>query len=120
MVADRLHREPPKTNGPALNDLQMQALNFTFADHLVVKGELDDARRLIATLEQRLTQNGVEIEGLRSLRNHFEGMMHEYAAERDAAVAQRAKAESIIENLRSIVRDYPMPAIPETGADDAS
>jgi hypothetical protein len=42
------------------------------------------------------------------LRNHFENMMHEYAVERDGAVADRAKCESIIENLRSILRDYPI------------
>jgi hypothetical protein len=35
-------------------------------------------------------------------------MMHQYAAERDGAVAERAKCESIIENLRSILRDYPV------------
>jgi acetyl esterase/lipase len=107
-------------NGVDLNDRQMKALDFTFADHLRVVGQLDEARQVIATLEQRLTQHGVEIEGLRSLRNHFEGMMHAYAAERDAAIARQATAESIIENLRSIVRDYPTRVIAETGARDAS
>jgi hypothetical protein len=98
----------------------MQALDLTLADHLIVKGELEDARREIAKQESRLTQAAIEIEGLRSLRNHFEGMMHAYAAERDAAIARQATAESIIENLRSIVRDYPTRVIAETGARDAS
>jgi septal ring factor EnvC (AmiA/AmiB activator) len=97
-----------RVNGGELSDKQMEALAFTFADHLRVKGELDQARDEIAALRQQLTGNAVEIEGLRSLRNHFENMMHEYAAERDGAVADRAKCESIIENLRSILRDYPI------------
>lgn len=101
-----------RVNGAALDE-QAKAVEAGLATHLRVKGELGEARDEIAELRQQLTQSAVEIEGLRSLRNHFEGMMHEYAAERDVAVAERAKCESIIENLRSILRDYPIGAKPQ-------
>ena len=88
--------EPTRTNGAELDDRQKRALDFTFAEHLAVKGELEDARAEIGELRQQLTQNAVEIEGLRSLRNHFENMMHEYAAKCDAATARCAKFAALL------------------------
>jgi tRNA U34 5-carboxymethylaminomethyl modifying GTPase MnmE/TrmE len=101
-----------KVNGgaefPELNAANAKAYEYSVAVRLDLEQRLGAARDEIADLRQQLTGNAVEIEGLRSLRNHFENMMHEYAVERDGAVADRAKCESIIENLRSILRDYPI------------
>jgi hypothetical protein len=95
-------REPP-TNG--LKDRQQQALDFTFAQHLIVQGELEDARQAIARLESVLTQAKVEIEALRSFNTMLESRIESAIAERDLAVGQRAKCAVLLDLIHTAIHE---------------
>jgi hypothetical protein len=105
--------EPARINGgelPELNAANAKAYEYAVAVRLDLEQRLGEAHREIGELRQHLAQAAVENEALRSLGNMLESRVAGCVAERDAAVTQRAKCESVIDNLRSILRDYPTPA----------
>jgi hypothetical protein len=101
-----------KPNGNGLTETQMEALTFTFADHLRVKGELDEAHREILALRMQLSQAGVEAEALRSFNNLLESRLQGCVAERDEAVTRFAKLEQIHSSVLAIMREVEIPNVP--------
>jgi hypothetical protein len=104
--------EPTRANGVDLNERQMQALDFTFADHLRVVGELEDVRRQNVELLDLITRSKVEIEALRSFNNLLESRVNAAIAERDLAVGQRAKYEALFSMMLATMREFNVPAVP--------
>lgn len=86
-----------------LSDKQMEALNFTFADHLRVKGELDDARDQIAELQSALAQAHVTIDALKQWNQHADDRVAKAVADRDQAFEQRAKYESFLDIIETAI-----------------
>jgi hypothetical protein len=111
-----------KRNGAGLSDEQSKAVEAGLAMHLRVKAALDDAQRVIATQQSAITQAAVEIEALRSFNNMLESRIAGAVAERDLAVGQRAKYESLFAMMLATMREFQIPAVPlirETGDDNA-
>jgi uncharacterized protein YdgA (DUF945 family) len=104
--------EPTRTNGAELDDRQKRALDFTFAEHLVVKGELEDARREIGELRMVISQDAVEKEALRSFNNLLESRVAGCVADRDAKVERWAKNEAVLEAVMAILRKHEVSAVP--------
>jgi hypothetical protein len=98
-----------RTNG--LNDTQQQALDFTFAQHLVVKGELDDARKEIGLLRQQITEQAVAMEGMHSLNNLLESRIEACMAERDLAVKTHAQLEAFFKMVFAAMHEFKVPLV---------
>ena len=94
-----------KQNGVDLTDRQKQALDFTFAEHLVVLGERDAARREIGELRMALSQAAVESEALRSFNTLLESRVEGCVAERDEAVAKRAKLAALLSIMHTAMHE---------------
>ena len=108
-----------KPNGNGLTEVQMDALQFTFADHLRVKGELEEAHREILALRMQLSQAAVENEALRSFGNLLESRVQGCVAERDEAVTRFAKLEQLHSSVLAMMREVEIPNVPlilKTGA----
>jgi hypothetical protein len=112
LYAEASGHPQPRPNGGQLNDKQQQALEFTFAEHLRVKGELDEARREIGELRMSLSQCAVELEALRSFNNLLESRVAGCVADRDLAVERRAKNEAVLEAVMAILREHKVSAVP--------
>ena len=84
-----------QTNGP-LTDVQMEALKFTFADHLRVKGELDDANDQIAEYRVRLAEAEAKFEALQGLCNLYESAAKTANVERDEVMQRHAKLAALL------------------------
>jgi hypothetical protein len=103
--------DPVRTNG-TLNDRQQQALEFTFAEHLVVKGELEEAYRKLELAEKLIAVNKIEIEGLRVELETSRTRIQSYQIERDEAVAKRAELEGLFSMIMATMREFKVPAVP--------
>lgn len=103
--------DPVRTNG-TLNDRQQQALEFTFAEHLVVKGELEEAYRKLELAEKLIAVNKIEIEGLRVALEQSQTRIQSYQIERDEAVAKRAELEGLFSMIMATMREFKVPAVP--------
>jgi len=90
------------TNGQ-LSDRQMQALDFTFAEHLIVVGELKNARDQIAELEAARARDQVTIETLKQWAEHNDKRVADAVAVRDRAVEQCAKYEPFLDIIASAI-----------------
>ena len=101
-----------RTNGGGLNDQQQKALYFTFAQHLVVKGELDEAKRQLELAEKLIAVNKIEIEGLRVELEQSRTRIESYQHERDDAVAKRAELEGLFSMVMATMREFKIPAVP--------
>lgn len=104
------HVTQPTTNLPEPHAKTFEA---GLAHHFHVKAELDDANREIGELRQHLAQSSVEIEALRSLNNMLESRMAGLMAERDLAVASRAKLEGLFSVILASMREFKIPDLPE-------
>lgn len=102
----------PKANGPELSPRQMQALEFTFADHLRVIGERDAAQQDVGKLRQAVTEALTQIETLRSWNAHLESQVESAIAKRDQAVAERAVYETFFAGIQAQMREFKVPAVP--------
>lgn len=99
-------------NGAALNDRQKQALDFTFAEHLRVKGELEEAQSENATLRQALAEAFIQIETLRSWNTHLESQVETAGIKRNQAIAERAVYETFFAGILAQMREFKVPAVP--------
>ena len=91
-----------RTNG-GLSERDMQALDLTLADHLLVKRELDDARRQITELQAALAQAQVAINALKHWSEDGDARIAQAVADRDRAVEQRAKYESFLDIIETAI-----------------
>ena len=91
-----------QTNGP-LSDHQMQALSFTFADHLRVKGELDHANDEIAELRIQLASAKAALEAMREHNDFLENRLNIATVDRKLAMDQRAEAVVYLNAIRKIL-----------------
>jgi alkylation response protein AidB-like acyl-CoA dehydrogenase len=82
------------------------------AHHLRTKTELDEALRTNADLRQRLTQAETENETLRSFANMMESRVASVVADRDRAVAEAAKYETLFIQLKATFLAFEIPAAP--------
>jgi hypothetical protein len=98
-----------RTNG--LKDDQQKALDFTFAQHLIVKGELDDARKEIGLLRQQITEQAVAMEGLHSLNNLLESRVEGCMLERDQAVKDHAQLEAFFKMIFAAMHEFKIPLV---------
>jgi hypothetical protein len=105
-----------KRNGGDLSETQMEALAFTFADHLRVKGELDEALNRLHLAEKLIAVNKIEIEGLRVELAQGHTRIESYQIERDRAVAERAKLAALLSVMHTAMHEA---AIEEFVAPDA-
>jgi predicted phosphodiesterase len=99
------HPQPPRGNGGELSDKQMEALAFTFADHLRVKGELDEALNRLHLAEKLIAVNKIEIEGLRVELAQGHTRIESYQLERDRAVAERAKLAALLSVMHTAMHE---------------
>ena len=91
-----------RTNG-GLSERDMQALDLTLADHLLVKRDLEDARAQIAELQSALAQAQVTIKALHEMGEFADTRMAKAVADRDQAVEQRAKYESFLDIIETAI-----------------
>ena len=98
-----------QTNGP-LSDHQMQALSFTFADHLRVKGELDNANDEIAELRVRLAETEAKLKAMYEHNAFLEDRLNLATTDRTLAMNQRAEYAVRLKMLEAIILEKP----PET------
>jgi hypothetical protein len=108
-----------RANGQPLKDDQQKALEFTFAQHLIVKGELEDARNEIGLLRQQITEQAVAMEGLHSLNNLLESRIEGCMAERDQAVKEHAQLESFFRMVFAAMHEFKVPLVKLSEASDA-
>jgi hypothetical protein len=92
-------------NGGDLSPAQMDALAFTFADHLRVKGELDGALNRLHLAEKLIAVNKIEIEGLRVELAQGHSRIESYQLERDRAVEQRAKLAALLAVMHTAMHE---------------
>ncbi len=93
-----------KQNGP-LSDHQMQALTFTFADHLRVKGELDNANDEIAELRVRLAETEAALKAMREHNDFLEDKLNVATIDRTRAIDERAEYAVRLDNIRRLVEN---------------
>jgi hypothetical protein len=94
----------PKQNGE-LSPVQMEALEFTFADHLRVKGERDEALNRLHLAEKLIAVNKIEIEGLRVELSQHHSRIESYQFERDRAVERRAKLAGLLAVVHTAIHE---------------
>jgi uncharacterized protein YhaN len=103
---------------PLPEHLQKQAESF-FSNYLAREHELDIAKRELAAAHVRITQQGAEIDGLRSQLVTMESRATTCVLERDQAVADRVVRETILTSIQALLVQAGVPPIGQQ-ADEVS
>ena len=92
-----------QTNGNGLSDKQLDALNFTYAKHLQVVGELDDANDQIAEYRVKLA----ECQAREKAKDEFIAMLEDRlnvaVTDRQIAMDKHAEDTVKLDMLRKIL-----------------
>ena len=73
-----------------LTERQKDALNFTFADHLIVIGERDDARKENAELRVLRAEDQAKLEGMEKLNDMYRDQLNVAITDRKLAMDKLA------------------------------
>ena len=98
-----------QTNGQ-LSDQQRLALDFTYAKHLIVVGERDEALDQLAELRIQLASAKAALEAMREHNDFLENRLNIATVDRKLAMDQRAEYAVRLKMLEAIILEKP----PET------
>lgn len=100
-----------ETNSKLSNE-GAKAVEAGLARHFALQAELDQARREITDLREKLKLAETDNEHLRSWHNHVESRLESAIADRDAAIAGRAVYEVLFSSLLAQMREFKIPHVP--------
>jgi len=106
---------PPKRNGPAMKDLPEEsaaAVERGLASHFKAIAERDALQKQIAEMEIELSATKKQVEALQGMVTMMESRVHSCQIERDAAVAERAKFETLFVQIAGTLRTFNIPSNP--------
>ena len=108
--------QKPKTNGQSPEEL---AVAYGIANYQRVVSERDELKSRLDKMEQLLTINKIEIEGLKVDNAKSVSRMEAYQHERDEAVANLAVYQTLFSTIQGILRTFGIEHAPILRAEGA-